>query len=65
MAAILLQTTPSFYTRLSEKSLFFSASTNEKNNVCKDYCIAHHDDKTCFYPLVKVILNHLEMLKSY
>ena len=44
MAAIMLQTIPSFYTKLSEQCLFFSANTYEKNNVCTDYCITHHDD---------------------
>ena len=46
MAAIMLQTIPSFYAEISEKSLFISAKTYEKFIVCKDYCIAHHDDKT-------------------
>ena len=36
MAAIMLQTIPSFYTKLSEKSLFFSANVFEKYIVCKD-----------------------------
>ena len=50
MAAIILQTIPSFYAKISEKSLFISATTYEKHIVCKDYCIAHHNDKTCFLP---------------
>ena len=53
MAAIMLQTIPSFYAEISEKSLFISAKTYEKFIVCKDYCIAHHDDKTCFLPACK------------
>ena len=53
MAAIMLQSIPSFYTKFSEKSLFISAKTYEKYIVCKDYCIAHHDDKTCFLPACK------------
>ena len=53
MAAIMLQAKPSFYTKLSEKSLFISANTYEKFIVCKDYCITHHDDKTCFLPSCK------------
>ena len=53
MAAIMLQTIPSFYAKISEKSLFISATTFEKYIVCKDYCIAHHDDKTCFLPACK------------
>ena len=50
MAAIMLQRIPSFYTKFSEKCVFISANTNEKHIVCKDYCIANHDDKTCFLP---------------
>ena len=53
MAAIMLQTIPSFYTKLSEKSLFLSANTYEKYIFCKDYCVAHHDDKTCSLPSCK------------
>ena len=49
----MLQTIPSFYAKISEKSLFISLNTYEKNVVCKDYCIAHHDDKTCFSPSCK------------
>ena len=29
------------------------AKTNDKYIVCKDYCIAHHDVKTCFLPTCK------------
>ena len=68
MAAIMLQTIPSFYTKLSEKSLFISANTYEKYIVCKDYCIAHHDDKTCFLPSCKyhilLLGNFEELLKK-
>ena len=53
MAAIMLQTIPSFYAKISEKSLLISANTNEKYIVGKDYCIAHHYDNTCFLPAVK------------
>ena len=49
----MLQAKPSLYTKLSEKSVFTSAETYEKFFVCKDYCIAHHDDKTCFLPSCK------------
>ena len=34
----------------SENVCVFSANTYEKNIVCKDYCIAHHNDKTCSLP---------------
>ena len=50
MTPNMLQTIPSFYEKSSEKSLSISANTYEKDIVCKDYCIAHHDDKTCFLP---------------
>ena len=68
MAAIMLQTIPSFYTRLSEKNLFISASAYEKYIGCKEYCIAHHDDKTCFLPAfkyhIKLLENVEELLKK-
>ena len=68
MAAIKLQSIPSFYTKFSEKSLFISASTFEKYIVCKDNCIAHHDDKTCFLPAckyhIKLLGNVKELLKK-
>ena len=50
---------PSFYANFLEKSLFNSATTYEKYIVCKDYCIAHHNDKTCFLPACK---NHIVLL---
>ena len=59
MAAIMLQTISSFYAKNSEKSLFISATTFEKYIVCKDYCIAHHNEKTCFLPACK---NHIVLL---
>ena len=65
MAAIMLQAKPSFYTKLSEKSLFISANSCEKFIVCKDYCIAHHDVKTCFLPACKyhiLLLGNVEEL---
>ena len=68
MAAIMLQTIPSFYTKLSERNLFISTNTKEKYIVCKDYCIAHHDDKACFLPAFKyhiVLLGNVqELLKK-
>ena len=59
------QPLPSFYAKTSEKSFFISASTYEKFIVCKNYCIAHHDDKTCFLPSCKyhiVLLGNVEEL---
>ena len=60
----MLQTIPSFYAKISEKSLFISATTFENNIVCKNYCIAHHD-KTCFLPACKyhiILLGTVEEL---
>ena len=65
MAAITLQTIPSFYAKISEK-VFISAKTYEKFIVCKDYCIAHHDDKTCRLPACKhhiILLGEIEELQ--
>ena len=50
MAAVMLQVIPSFYTNHSKKSLFISAKTYEKYIVCKECCIARHDDKMCSLP---------------
>ena len=65
MAAIMLQTIPSFYAKFSGKKLFISATTYEYYNVCKDYCVAHHNEKTCFLPACKYHIALLEMFKSY
>ena len=68
MATIMLQSIPSFYAKISEKSLFISATTYEKYIVCKDYCIAHHNEKTSFLPACKyhiVLLGNVqELLKK-
>ena len=44
---------PAFTQNFQKKGPFISANTYEKYIVCKDYCIAHHDDKTCFLPACK------------
>ena len=65
MAAIMLQSIPSFYAKISEKTLFISATTYEKYIVCKDYCIAHHIEKTCSLPACKyhiVLLGNVQGL---
>ena len=65
MAAIMLQSNHSFYAKISEKSLFISATTYEKYIVCKDNCIAHHNEKTCFLPSCKyhiVLLGNVQEL---
>ena len=65
----MLQTIPSFYAKISEKSFFISATTYEKYIVCKDYCIAQHNEKTCFLPACKyhiVLLGNVqEILKKF
>ena len=64
----MLQSIPSFYAKISEKSPFISATTYEKYIVCKDYCIALHNEKTCFLPSCKyhiVLLGNVqELLKK-
>ena len=69
MAAILLQSMSRFYAKISEKSLFISATTYENYIVCKDYCIAHHNDKTCFLPAcnyhIVLLGNVQELLKKF
>ena len=55
----MLRTIPSFYAKLSDKSLFNAATRFEKNIVCKDYCNAHHNERTCFLPACK---NHIVLL---
>ena len=68
MAAIMLQTIPSFYAKISENSLFISATTYEKYIVCKDYGIAHHNGKTCILPVseyhIVLLGNFQELLKK-
>ena len=60
MAPIMLQSIPGFYAKTSEKkSLFISATTYEKYIFCKNYCIAHHNDKTCFLSACR---NHIVLL---
>ena len=56
---------PQFLHKISEKSLFVFGITYEKYIVCTDYCIAHHDDKTCFSPVCKyhiILLENVEEL---
>ena len=68
MAAIRLQTISSFHAKTSEKSLLISATTYETHIVCKDYCIAHHNENTCFLHACKchfVLLGNVqELLKK-
>ena len=58
-------TIPNFFAKTSGKSLFISANTYEKYIVCKDYCIAHHGNNTCFLPAFKyhtILLGNVEEL---
>ena len=61
MAAVFLPTISSFYAKNVEICLFISAETYEKKH-CKDYCIAHHDNKTCFLPACKY---HILLLEEF
>ncbi len=61
MAAFILQTITGVYLTSSGKNRFISATTYEKYIVCKDYCIAHHNEKTCFLPACKY---HIVLLGS-
>ena len=59
----MLQTITSFYAEPSEQILFISANTYEKHIVFMDYCVAHHDDKTCSLPDCKhhiILLGEIE-----
>ena len=56
MAAIMLQTTPSFDAKISEKKSLYFCKNIWIYIICKNYCIAHPDVKTCFLPLVKIPL---------
>ena len=64
----MLHSIPSIYAKISEKSLFISATTYQKYIVCKEYCIAHYNEKTCFLPACKyhiVLLGNVqELLKK-
>ena len=55
-------------TLFANTSLFISANTYEIYIICKDYCVTHHDDKTCFLPSCKyhIILlgNDEELLRK-
>ena len=63
MAAIMLQTNPSFYAKSPEKCICISAKPYAKYIVCEDYCIVHHGDKTCSLPAWKyhiILLGEIE-----
>ena len=62
----MLQRIPTIYAKNSEKGLFISAKSYEKYIVCKDYCIAHHKNKTFFLPDCKyhiILLGEIEELR--
>ena len=46
MPTIKLQAITSFHEKVWENSLFISDTTYKIYNVCKDYCITHHDEPT-------------------
>ena len=45
MAALMLQVLPGSYANISKNIFLISAKTFEKNILCKEYYISHHDDK--------------------
>ena len=49
MSALVLQVIRSFYANFSKWAIF-SANTYEKYSVCKDSCIAQHEEKLCLLP---------------
>ena len=49
MAAVMLQVMPSFYANhFKKQSFYFCKHMWKKNNVCKEYSVAQHDDKLRF-----------------
>ena len=64
MAAIMLQTTPRVYAKISEKSFYISAKTYEKYIVCKDHCIALHSNRTCSLPVFKCHITLLGQIEE-
>ena len=63
MAAVMLQANPSFFAECSEKCLFISSNTYKNYIVCNDYCVAFHNDKTCFVSNCKfhiILLGNVE-----
>ena len=54
-----------FTQKLQRNFCLFLKKTYERHIVCKDYCIAHHGDKTCFLPACKyhiIVLGGIEEL---
>ena len=65
MAAIMLQTIPSFYAKFSENILFSSAKTYEKYFVCKNTTASPITTiRPVLYPLVNITLYYLEKLRN-
>ena len=48
VAAVLLKVIPRSLAELSEKCLVLSVNTYVNYLVCNDFCVAFHNDKTCF-----------------
>ena len=44
---------PAFTQKFQKKVSLSLQLQNEKYIVCKDYCIDHHNEKTCFFPVCK------------
>ena len=65
MAAVMLQPIPSFFTEYSRKMFNSFCKHVQKYIVCNDYCVAFHNDKTCFVSNCKIhiiLLGNVEEL---
>ena len=66
MAAIMLQTIPSFYTNVSENSFFISANAYEKKTLFEKTTVSPITTiRRVFYPFVNIIYYYMETFKSY
>ena len=52
-ATVMTQVVPSCYSVYSTKSVHICANTFEKYLVCKDFCVAQHEDSMCTVPNCK------------
>ena len=64
MAAIMLQTIPSFYAKISEKSHFVSAKHTKNTLFVKTTASPITMIRHVFYPLVNITLYYLEKLRN-
>ena len=60
MAAIMLQTIPSFYAKILEKSLLISSKRMKNTSFVKSTASPITTTRRVFYPLVNITLYYLE-----